>query len=140
MILRGQTGAQPWSLPVSLKSSESHGGLSIYWARQKISALMDETYKGGAEEGIRKAVLDVALTHHVVSQFTSLVAVDITPARPTDTPSAERDQATNLAGTQDQVSLASLPKTATSGQLQLLAGLAALMLAGFLGRFKRDDA
>ena len=139
-ILRGQTGAQPWSLPVALKSSASHGGLSIYWARQKISALMDETYKGGAEEGIRKAVLDVALTHHMVSQFTSLVAVDVSPARPTDTPAAERDQATNLAGTQDQVSLAGLPKTATSGQLQLLAGLAALMLAGFLWRFQGDDA
>ena len=61
-------------------SSKSRVGLSGYWARQKISALMDETYRGGAEGGVRKAVIDVALAHHVVSQFTSLLAVDITPA------------------------------------------------------------
>ena len=95
-ILRGRNGAQPWSLPVSLKTSESRVGLSVYWARQKISALMDETYRGGADAGVRKAVIDVAIAHHVVSQFTSLLAVDVTPARPTDTPAAERDQGMNL--------------------------------------------
>ncbi len=138
--LRGHNGAQPWSLPVSLMSSKSRVGLSGYWARQKISALMDETYRGGAEGGVRKAVIDVALAHHVVSQFTSLLAVDITPARSTDTLAAERDQAMNLARAQNQVSLAGLPKTATSGHLQLLAGLAALMLAGLLWRFQRKGA
>ena len=138
--LRGHNGAQPWSLPVSLKSSASHVGLSVYWARQKISALMDETYKGGAEEAVRKAVIDVALAHHVVSQFTSLLAVDITPARPTDTPAAQRDQSMNLARAQNRISLAGLPKTATSGHLQLLAGLAALMLAALLWRFQRKGA
>jgi hypothetical protein len=50
-------------------------------ARQ-IDALMDAGRKGAAEE-IRAAVLDVALTHHLVSKFTSLVAVDVTrPGRP----------------------------------------------------------
>ena len=112
----------------------------MYWARQKISALTDDTYKGGVEEAIRKTVLDVALTHHLVSQYTSLVAVDITPARPTDTPAAERDQATNLASAQHQASLAGLPKTATSGQLQILLGLAALMLAALLWGFRKEFA
>ena len=139
-ILHGQAGTQPWSLPVSLKNSASHGGLSVYWARQKISALMDETYKGGAEEATRKAVLDVALAHHLVSQYTSLVAVDVTPARPTNTPTAEQDQATNLARAQDQASLAGLPKTATSGQLNILLGLSALMLAGLLWRLQKEGA
>ena len=84
-ILCGQAGTRSWSLPVSLKNSTFRGGLSVYWARQKISALMDETYKGGAEEGTRKAVLDVALSHHLVSQYTSLVAVDVAgPDRRTD--------------------------------------------------------
>lgn len=112
----------------------------MYWARQKISALMDQTSKGGAEEVARKAVLDVALTHHLVSQFTSLVAVDITPARPTDRPETERDQATNLAPAQDHAVLTGLPKTATSGQLNILLGLAALVFAGWLWKFQKESA
>jgi Ca-activated chloride channel family protein len=44
---------------------------------------MDEAFTGTAEETVRKGVLDVALAHHLVSKYTSLVAVDVTPARPT---------------------------------------------------------
>jgi Ca-activated chloride channel family protein len=139
-VLHGQTGTKPWSLPVSLENTAAQGGLSVYWARQKIAALTDETYKGGVEETIRRAVLDVALTHHLVSQYTSLVAVDVTPARPTDRPAAERDQATNPAHVQDQALLAGLPKTATSGQLQILFGSAALMLAWLLWRWRTEVA
>ncbi len=140
VMLRGRAGTTPWSLPVSFKHATSHGGLSVYWARQKISALMDEAYKGVAEDTIRTAVLDVALAHHLVSQFTSLVAVDITPARPTDKPGVERDQAANLASSQDQTALMALPKTATSGQLQILLGTTALMLAGLLWGLRREAA
>lgn len=131
-MLKGRAGQQPWTLPVSFKSATSHGGLSVYWARQKISALMDESYTGGAEEVIRTAVLDVALSHHLVSKYTSLVAVDITPARPTDKLTKEQESAASLAATNDATSIASLPKTATSGQLQILLGLAALSAAGLM--------
>ena len=95
-VLRGQIGRAAWSLPISFNDAPTHGGLSVYWARKKIAALMDETYKGGAQEAIRKAVLDVALTHHLVSQYTSLVAVDVTPARPTDSPATEPVSYTHL--------------------------------------------
>ena len=136
-LLHGKTGIQPWSLPATLKNAVTHGGLSVYWARQKISALMDDTYKGGVEEAVRKSVIDVALAHHLVSPYTSLVAVDVTPARPTDRPAAERDQTTNLARAKDQA-LAGLPKTATDGQLQILMGLAAVLLAGLLWELRRE--
>ena len=136
-MLHGQTGTHSWSLPVSLKHATTQGGLSVYWARQKISALVDETYKGGVEDAIKKSVLDLALAHHLVSPYTSLVAVDITPARPTDIPGAEQDRATNLAQVQ---ALAALPKTATSGQLQILIGLVALVLAGLLRGWRKETA
>ena len=35
-ILLGQMGTQPWSLPLSIKHTTNRGGLSVYWARQKI--------------------------------------------------------------------------------------------------------
>jgi hypothetical protein len=109
-VLRGQIGRAAWSLPISFNDAPTHGGLSVYWARKKIAALMDETYKGGAEETIRKAVLDVALAHHLVSRYTSLVAVDVTPARPTDSPVAERDHTSNLARAQGLTALAKPPE------------------------------
>ncbi len=136
-VLHGQLGTAAWSLPVSFNDATAHGGLSIYWARQKISALTDETYKGGAQEAIRKAVLDVALTHHLVSPYTSLVAVDITPVRPTDSPAAERDQTNNPARAQNLTALATLPRTATDGHLQILLGTAALLSACLLWQFRR---
>jgi len=136
-MLHGRIGSAAWSLPISFNNATAHGGLSVYWARQKIAALMDETYKGGAEETIRKAVLDVALTHHLVSRYTSLVAVDITPARPTDSAAAERDHTTNPARTQDLTALANLPRTATDGHVHIVMGAAALLLSCLLWPFRR---
>ena len=101
---------------------------------------MDETYKGGTQELVRKAVLDVALHHHLVSRYTSLVAVDVTPARPTDRPAAEQDHVTPAASTEDHAALTGLPKTGTGGQLQMLLGLAALLLAGFVLGLRKQAA
>lgn len=136
--LKGLAGDKPWSMPVSFKNAPARGGLSVYWAREKISALMDETYKGGAEQAIRKAVLDVALTHHLVSKYTSLVAVDVTPVRPTD--KSATDQPANPANVQDRVPVNELAKGATDGRLQLLIGLAALSLAVMVWGFRKQVA
>ncbi|MCC6965641.1 MAG: marine proteobacterial sortase target protein [Nitrospira sp.] len=128
-MLRGQAGTRPWSLPVSSNQAATHSGLSVYWARQKISSLMDDATKGGSDETTKTSILNVALAHHLVSRYTSLVAVDVTPARPIEPPGTEQGQPTNLAHAQD---LAGLPKTATGWHLHLLLGLSALMLAAWL--------
>ncbi len=133
--VRGKAGNIPWTLPVSFQPAAAQGGLSINWARQKISALMDETYKGHPDDAVRKAVLDVALSHHLVSRFTSLVAVDVTAARPTDAP-AEHDRAMNPARAQDHALLAGLPKTATGLQWHILLGLSALLSAALLWKLR----
>ena len=98
---------------------------------------MDETYKGGSDEATKRSVLDVALAHHLVSRYTSLVAVDITPTRPVDMPGSELGQPIHLARAQD---LAALPKTAVGWQLQILLGVTALMLAAWLRGLQRDAA
>lgn len=133
-ILRGQMGGQPWSLPLSMKQATAHGGLSVYWARQKISALMDEVFTGTAEETVRKGILDVALAHHLVSAYTSLVAVDVTPVRPTGKPESEQSQNTRSMEAQEKTAMVELPKTGTSGQVQLLLGLLLLVTAAILWR------
>ncbi len=55
------------------------GGLGTLWAREKISHLMDALRGGTPEEEVRPGVLKLALDHHLVSKYTSLVAVDKTP-------------------------------------------------------------
>ena len=100
---------------------------------------MDETYQGAVEDAIRKAVLDVALVHHLVSKYTSLVAVDVTPARPTETP-ARPDEAGRPAAKTDSVPLSELAKGGTSGPLQLFMGLATIMLAWFLWSVRKHVA
>ncbi|MFO0767218.1 MAG: VWA domain-containing protein [Nitrospiraceae bacterium] len=82
--IRGEMGSGAWSMPVALREASSKEGLSVYWARKKIAALLAEAFTGSPEEQIRNAVLQVALDHHLVSKYTSLVAVDVTPARPGD--------------------------------------------------------
>ncbi|TKB67008.1 MAG: VWA domain-containing protein [Nitrospira sp.] len=133
-ILRGQMGGQPWSLPLSMKQATAQGGLSVYWARQRISALMDEVFTGTAEETVRKGILEVALAHHLVSAYTSLVAVDVTPIRPTGKPESEQSQNTRSTEAQEKTAMAELPKTGTSGQVQLLLGLLLLVTAAILWR------
>ena len=116
------------------------GGLSVYWARQKISALMDEAFTGTAEETVRKGVLDVALAHHLVSKYTSLVAVDITPARPTGKSEPGQTQSTKSEEDKESASMAGLPKTGTSGSVQLLLGLLLIVTAAILWRVQRAAA
>jgi Ca-activated chloride channel homolog len=139
-LLQGHMGTQPWSLPVSMKQATARGGLSVYWARQKISALMDEAFTGTDEETVRKGVLDVALAHHLVSKYTSLVAVDVTPARPTGKSETEQAQGTKSAEAQDGTAMAGLPKTGTNGAIQLLLGLLLLATAAVLWRVRRMTA
>lgn len=133
-ILRGQIGTQPWSLPLSMKHTTNRGGLSVYWARQKISALMDETFTGTAEETVRKGVLDIALAHHLVSKYTSLVAVDVTAAHPVSKSEAALPQSTKSAEGLEKTAMVGLPKTGTSGQLQLVLELLLLAAAAILWR------
>ena len=46
--------------------------------------------------GIRRKVIETALEHHLVSKYTSLVAVDVTPSRPVDAPLASGKLPHNL--------------------------------------------
>jgi Ca-activated chloride channel family protein len=59
-------------------------GVARLWSRSKIDALEDALRQGGDELAIRPEVVALAIEHGLVSRYTSLVAVDRTPARPDD--------------------------------------------------------
>ncbi|MDP3598966.1 MAG: VWA domain-containing protein, partial [Nitrospirota bacterium] len=132
VTIQGKEGATPWKATLTLTQSQSRDGLSVYWARQKIAALMDHERSGQADATLRQAVLDVALPHHLVSKYSSLIAVDVTPVRPLDKSLIGHAMKTNLPDGQDSQAMLGLPKTGTNGQIQLLFGLLLLAAAGLL--------
>jgi Ca-activated chloride channel family protein len=98
---------------------------------------MDQQRHGKDESALQQAVLDVALAHHLVSKYTSLVAVDVTPVRPMDKMLQTHAMKTNLPEGQDYHAIFGLPKTATSGKAQLLFGLLILAAVAILWRLQR---
>lgn len=105
----GRAAGAQWSSLVEAEPS-TLPGIAQLFARRKIEYLLDSRVDGTDETLIRKAVLDVALEHHLVSPYTSLVAVDKTPAR-SAAAALERKQVANAAPA--GVRWSGLPQTAT---------------------------
>jgi Ca-activated chloride channel family protein len=123
-----RAGGLPWRQTVGGSPIELPG-IATLWARRKIEQLIDSRVAGVDEALIRKLVLDVALEHHLVSPYTSLVAVDKTPAR--SAAALERRNLENSmpAGAQWQ---AAFPQTATPGPLLRWLGSLVLLAAAAL--------
>ena len=111
------------------------GGIHALWARRTIDDCLGAT--AGAEDGetVRQAVLKLALEHRLVSRYTSLVAVERTPSRPTDAELKVRGNARAAAGwLVRRRGIRPVAGTATPAPLFLVLGLASLALAGVLRR------
>jgi Ca-activated chloride channel family protein len=132
----GQAAGLPWRQTVGGIPSELPG-IATLWARRKIEHLVDSRVAGIDEALIRKLVIDTALEHHLVSPYTSLVAVDRTPAR-SAAAALERRTLDNTmpAGAQWQ---AAFPQTATPGPLLRWLGASALLAALLLFAVRRDS-
>jgi Ca-activated chloride channel family protein len=94
-------------------------GVGALWARAKIAAHMDEIARGAPVDEVRPKVVKVALEHHLVSAYTSMVAVDVTPDR-------SRGRHPHGAG-EGEPALgyeAALPQTDTGRHAAVLLGLA----------------
>ncbi|MFC1589579.1 marine proteobacterial sortase target protein [Pseudomonadota bacterium] len=82
IVLEGKIGTNRWQHKVSLDSGSNNDGVRIAWAREKISSLSQSYYdaeNGKHRDYLKLAIIDESKSHHLVSRFTSLVAVDITP-------------------------------------------------------------
>jgi Ca-activated chloride channel family protein len=129
VTVRGRSGSTAWTREVPIHTAREGAGLSTLWARRKIAALLDQRSVDGGDEAMRKAVIDVALAHHLVSRYTSLVAVDVTPVRPADAALSSHALATNLPHGWDYAAVSGAGQGATPGALHLILGLAALLAA-----------
>lgn len=82
--LKGRVGSLDWQTQLTLgaKQGKPQAGLGVLWARSKIAWWRREGVRGLDQDKVRSGILDIALKHHLVSAYTSLVAVDKTPVRP----------------------------------------------------------
>ena len=78
---------------------------------------------------IRSAIVDTALTHHLVSKHTSLIAVDKTPARPMNESLNSEQIPSLLPHGQSMQAIMGIAATATSAPLQRMLGAILLLLA-----------
>ena len=128
MTIAGRSGAVKWQTKLSLAANKTESGVSVLWARKKIGSLMDTAHNNPEEA--KKAIIITALDHHLVSKYTSLVAVDVTPSRPTDAALKTGAVPTNLPeGWNHEAVFGQLPKTATAAELNLLIGIVLLLAA-----------
>ena len=111
-----------WETTQSLIDAKSRPGIAVHWARETIAQLTDLQTQSKDKVILRQSILDVAMKHHLVSRFTSLVAVDITPMR-LDTQSLHTHALkTNLPHGMHYEAVFGWPQTATPATVYLLLG------------------
>ncbi len=95
-------------------------GIALRWARSRVDGLMDSLHAGADPRAVRAEVVDLALGFHLVTRYTSLVAVE-------EMPTALGDARTTRMA-------AALPTGGTDRPLKLRVGLilAALGLAALV--------
>jgi Ca-activated chloride channel homolog len=131
-VLRGRLGDTEWRQEIVLRAAGESPGIGVQWARARIAALLDGGRPGADEAAVRDAVIEVALRHHLVTRHTSLVAVDVTPARPADAGLRTHALETNLPADWDYAAVFGLGQGATAASLHLLGGAVALLfVTGF---------
>ena len=131
ITIKGNFGSDSWQQTLTFKGGAKSEAVSVLWARQKIEGLMDKYRTQGQPESIKADITEIAMEHHLVSKFTSLVAVDKTPVRAAEEMLKTKAIANNRpAGW----TMKSLPQTATPAMLQVLIGLLSLVSGLLLRR------
>jgi Ca-activated chloride channel family protein len=133
VVLSGQRDRHFWELRFGLVGGAQGTGIDKLWARKKIAALMDSLAEGADLDAVRREVTELGIRHHLVSRYTSLVAVDVTPTAPVSAIPKTRPLPVNLpAGWSYEKVFGALPRTATPALLLRLLGILALTGAALL--------
>ncbi len=99
IVLKGFAAGKPYEQKLNVRFPESdtkNRGVASMWARAKVDRLMSEDWfgaqSGQANKEIKDEITTVALDHHILTQYTSFVAVDesrVTKGDPSKTVNVE---------------------------------------------------
>jgi len=137
------TANNSWYESLSLEVDKSHLGVGTLWAHKKIETLEDikreDARTGRPTVDVERVIIDVALTHNLVTPYTSLVAVEEWTSRmPHDFTSST--QVSNLVASGQQLASVLYPNTATPAGLMFWIGAIALLIALVLVNCSRRRA
>jgi len=140
-VIEGRLGDRPWRFALASHNVQAGHALSTLWARAKIKSLLDRQFGGQSSDEIRKTVVDLGIKFHLITRYTSLVAVDVTPSRPDTEALRSRAMPTNLphGWSYDHV-FGGMPRTATDAAWQLPLALLLILLAALIWRWSGRTA
>jgi Ca-activated chloride channel family protein len=122
ITISGKQAEIMWETTQSLVDAKSRRGIAVHWARQTIAQLMDQQTRNKDKAILREPILNLALKHHLVSRYTSLVAVDITPVRPDSQSLRTHALTTNLPHGMKYGAIFGWPQTATPATIYVVLG------------------
>jgi len=123
LFISGSYGNQSWYRSFTYNNSGKKTGIGKLWARRKIEKLMDQRFDGTDEDEIKNEVINIALTHHLVTEYTSLVAVEHIMSKPAEVQSGKEKLPLKLPeGWEMGQSNMNLPATGTGMWLFLSTG------------------
>jgi Ca-activated chloride channel homolog len=97
LTITGQIGDAPWTVTLPLAGAAQGKGISKLWAHRKIADIEVAATLGTLTPDAANAqVLQIALTHQIMSSQTSLIAVDKSPKRPAGEKLTRTDVPLNL--------------------------------------------
>lgn len=133
----GRIGDLAWSETMNIQPAHNSRGVSVDWAQRAVQDWRRGYLRGESRERIREAIVELGLKHHLVTPYTSMVAVDHTPVRPVSESADSRAIPTPRPhGLQPPtirhgIQLA-MAQGATGYQWTLMIGLVVLLAAGSL--------
>ena len=130
VALEGKAGRQPWRAKIKSGQNSESGAIAKLWARAKIESLSDEQLRDPYNEQLKQQMTETAINYHLVSKYTSLVAVDKTPARSAEQ-ALKAKKVSNMLPKGSNGQAFNYPRTALGWQVQLYLGMT-LMLLGLL--------
>ena len=120
-------GGRSWRISLDLASAAPGKGLDRQWARGRIDAVMDSARLAGTEPD-EAAIVELSLSHGVMSRFTSFVAIEERVSRP-EAESLNQEAVPTLLPAGSQPGMLRYPQTATFGPLLTALGLVGLMFS-----------
>jgi Ca-activated chloride channel family protein len=131
----GYLGEEYWEESIEFRDREPRTGISELWASQRIAGWMDahRLAQSERERGARRAqIVRVGLDHHLVTAFTSLVAVERLVVRRDSDPLTGHLVPSLLPKGWQHGKAFNLARTATPAPALLLVGGVLVLLASTL--------
>jgi len=128
VIVCGEFDGASWESISHISPAGGSETLATLWARNKVESLEDSRLFGTDPQVIREQVTDIAIDFGLLTQYTSMVAVDKSPVRPMDL-ALRTQEIPSLLPAGSSASATGFAPTAAGWKLQLLLSGLALSIA-----------